>query len=470
MNAIRRRTLALVLALFTVISTVIFVVSVQDAAHEVEELFDARLAQSARMLQGLMRVDPGGGEQLRARVHAAFADALSQSGELDVGDEGNLPYDGHPYESKLSFQVWRGDQLVMRTGSAPDGPLSRIAGGFADELVGGHVWRVFVLRDAAQGLRIMAGEREDVRGELVSGIVWQTMMPDIVGVPLLTVLIWMAIGWGLKPLERMAGLIRSRDPAHLAPLELSPLPEELAPMQHALNRLLGEVSRLLASEQRFIADAAHELRTPLAVLRVHAQNALDAGSEQERRAALLELRAGVDRATRLAGQMLTLARLEQAEPANGREVLNLLAEVRRELAGLMPLADEAQAELALEADEALDWRLPLEPGALGMLVHNLVANALRHAPAGSTVALRLGAVDDGIELVVADHGPGVPEASRALLGQRFLRLGGGSGAGLGLSIVRRVVERHGGRLAFDETPGGGLTVRIVLPRTAHTIA
>ena len=168
--------------------------------------------------------------------------------------------------------------------------------------------------------------------------------------------------------------------------------------------------------------------------------------------------------------MLTLARLEQAEPANGREVLNLLAEVRRELAGLMPLADEAQAELALEADEALDWRLPVEPGALGMLVQNLVANALRHAPAGSTVALRLGVVDDGIELVVADHGPGVPEASRALLGQRFLRLGGGSGAGLGLSIVRRVVERHGGRLAFDETPGGGLTVRIVLPRTAHTIA
>lgn len=464
MISIRRRTLAMVLALFALISALIFVVSLRDATHEVEELFDARLAQSARILQGLMRADTGEDDAVRARIHAAFAEALSLSGELDVGDEGVLPYDGHPYESRLNFQVWHDGALIMRTGSAPDVPISRIAGGFADEWVGEHRWRVFVLRDAERGLRILVGEREDVRGELVGSIVWQTMLPDIVGVPLLAVLIWVAIGLGLRPLERMAEQIRARDPAHLTPLELAPLPEELAPMQAALNRLLGETARLLESEQRFIADAAHELRTPLAVLRLHAQNALQASAAAEREEALRELRGGIDRVTRVAAQLLALARLDADAAAGPGVEVDVLAEVRRELAQLMPLAFDAGVDVGLAADERGDWRATLEPGAIGILVQNLLSNAVRHVPAGKAVEISLDARADAVALRVVDHGCGVPETQRARLSERFLRLGPSAGAGLGLSIVRRVVERHGGSLRFDETPGGGLSVCLELPR------
>ncbi|THF63042.1 two-component sensor histidine kinase [Pseudothauera nasutitermitis] len=459
MISIRRRTLVLVLALFVFSNLLIFVVSARDATHEVKELFDARLVQGARLLHGLVRADPDFDEARRARLDAAFAEALDQ---YDADD-------GHRYESMLSFQVWRGDTLLMRSAGAPERALSAIGRGFVDAHVGEHIWRVYVLYDSVRDLRVLVGEPEEARDELINAIVWQTLIPDLIGGPLLAVLIWSAIGWGLRPLDRMARLIRAREPASLQPLELSPLPEELAPMQQALNRLLGEVARLLESEQRFLADAAHELRTPLAVLRVHAQNALDAPDAETREEALRELRGGVDRITRLATQLLTLARLETAGGGAARQPVDLLAETRRVLAELMPLVLDAQVDLALEADERMDWQACLEPGALDMLVHNLVGNAVRHAARGQNVEVALLEADGGVELRVADHGPGVSAELRTRLAERFLRTGPAAGSGLGLSIVRRVAERHGGTLDFVETPGGGLTARVCLPR-AETLA
>jgi two-component system, OmpR family, sensor histidine kinase QseC len=467
MSSIRSKTLALVLALFALISGAIFLISLHDASHEVEELFDARLVQSARMLQGLMRVE-GGDADSRARIHAAFAEALSQSGDSPAPGQDAQGDDGHPYESKLSFQVWQHGVLVMRTGSAPAQPLSATGSGFADEWIGDQRWRVFVLRDEREDLQVMVGEREDVRGELVDGIVWQTMMPDVIGVPLLALLIWLAIGWGLQPLERMARLIRTRDPSNLQPLDLVPLPDELAPMQQALNRLLGEVARLMAAEKRFIADAAHELRTPLTVLRLHAHNALQAADVAEREEALRQLGEGVERTTRLASQLLTLARLEPDSATIVRQPVDLLVETRQALAALTALAQASGVELVLEfdEDEGADWALMLEPGAVEMLLQNLVGNAVRYSPPGSMVEVVLAARPDALCLRVVDHGCGVPADARARLGERFLRLGAGGGAGLGLSIVRRVLERQGGGLAFDETPGGGLSVALRLVRDA----
>ena len=458
MNSIRGRILALVLALFACSAVLIVAISVRNAAHEVEELFDARLAQGARMLLGLWTA-LGEARDGGAQIDAALAEALRHSGGISGADEG----DGHPYEGKLAFQVWQGGVLVLRTGSAPAQALSTVAAGFADERVGEHDWRVFVLHDGGREVRIMVGERDDVRGELVTDIAWQTILPDLVGVPVLALMIWLAIGWGLRPLERMARQIRARGAHSLQPLALSALPEELAPMQQALNSLLGEVARLLASEQRFIADAAHELRTPLAVLRIHAHNALEAADEGERRAALVELRAGIERVAHLASQLLTLARLDAAVGGEVRQPVDLRAECRRELATLAPLAAAAGRELSLTAVEAGTWSVALEPGALGMLLHNLVGNALRHADGSVDVVLE--EVAGGFAVRVRDHGRGLPEAQRNALTERFQRSGPAAGTGLGLSIVRRVAERHGGRLSLADTPGGGLTAEVFLPRS-----
>ena len=223
------------------------------------------------------------------------------------------------------------------------------------------------------------------RIELVGKIARRSLLPDLVGLPLLALLIWLAVGWGLRPLARMAQLLKSRDPDNLAPLLLAPLPQELEPVAASLNRLLQQVNQLIEREKRFIADAAHELRTPLAVLRIHAQNALQAASEEERERALEQLIAGVDRTTRVVTQLLTLARLEPSAQRLGLTDLDLLPLCRETLAELTPLALARGQELTLDVDELADFHLSGDAASLATLLQNLVGNALQYTPDGGQI-------------------------------------------------------------------------------------
>ncbi|WP_192035609.1 ATP-binding protein [Halomonas sp. YLGW01] len=463
MTSIRRRTLGLVLLVFAVSMLVIGLTSYRDATHEVEELFDARLAQNARLIQGLMQAP------LAREQRAGLLDSLDRA--LAQADNADMSVAGHRYESKLVFQVWQRDRLLLRSARAPRSPLEASRDGYGSAEIGDFAWRIFALTAAdapgSPGLRVVVAEREDVRGELVTLIALRTLLPDLIGLPVLALLLWWAIGWGLRPLSRMAQQIRERDPHNLKPLMLAPLPRELAPITGALNRLLEQIRGLRTREKRFIADAAHELRTPLAVLGLHAQNARDATDPGDRQESLDQLQAGVERATRLVSQLLMLARLDPDQDADHpRRRVDLLGETREALAKLTPLAGEAGIELALEADEARDWPLTTEPGCVDTLIQNLVGNALQHAPSGTTVRVSLGAEAGRYRLTVDDQGPGIPAAERRQVIERFHRAGPGAGAGLGLSIVDRLVERHAGELTLEEAPGGGLRVRITLPEDA----
>ncbi|WFM73320.1 ATP-binding protein [Halomonas sp. CKK8] len=462
MMSIRRRTLGVVLLVFGLSMLVIGLTSYRDATHEVEELFDANLAQNARLLEGLMRAP------LAAEQREALLASLEAS--LQRAEQADQRIAGHRYESKLAFQLWEGDRLLLRSASAPQEPLTELREGYEDTRLEDHDWRVYALSTPERERRVMVGEREDVRGELVALIALRTLMPDLLGLPVLALLLWWAIGWGLRPLSRMAEQIRRRDPHTLQPLILHPLPRELETIAGALNRLLERIRALRVREKRFIADAAHELRTPLAVLDLHAQNALAAEDPADRREALDKLRDGVARSTRLVTQLLALARLDPEEetPLAGQPA-DLLAEVREALAKLSPLAAERGIELQLEADEGDDWALAVEPGTLDTLIQNLTGNALQHSPQGGTVTVALAAGADALTLTIDDQGPGIPPAQHPQVLERFHRAGPGAGAGLGLSIVDRLLQRHGGRLRFDEAPGGGLRVEVVLPRT-HRVA
>ena len=485
MRSIRARILGLVLGVLVLSMTAISLKSYIDAQHEIEELFDAQLAQTARLLQGMVGGDmPLATRELMQR--ALNSALLSRPATSD-----SSPVNGHPYEGKLAFQVLDDSgQVLLQSASAPADLLRRMVVDFhqqaakphghegeeplssmGTDLLGYHSvplghyhWRVFMLHDPLASKWILVAERDDVRGELVEKIAMRSLLPDLVGLPLLALLVWVAVGMGLLPLQQMVNFLKNRDPDNLAPLVLAPLPSELEPMAASLNRLLQQVNVLLEREKRFLADAAHELRTPLAVLRIHAQNAVSAASAEERDAALAQLIGGVDRATRVVTQLLTLARLEPNAVQLAMQTFDLAAFVRQELAELIPLALDRDQELTLDLDETADLLLRGDAPSLGILLQNLVGNALQYTPEGGRIQIALQGQGDSLLLSVQDSGPGVPPEQREQLFQRFYRQGPGQGAGLGLSIVQRIVELHRGEISLHTAALGGLEVRVRLPR------
>ncbi|MGH8449519.1 ATP-binding protein [Pseudomonas sp.] len=446
MNSVRARILIPVLMLILLGDALISWLVLRDSHHEIEEVYDAQLAQSARLLQGVLRQrDPGDVDW--NRLYEAFDQAMSRVGEEGVA---------HPYETRLTFQVWRSNgELLMRSAEAPVLAAPPATLGAHDILENGNDWCAFLLVDPQQGLLIWVGERDDIRQDVIERIMRHTLWPTLIGVPLLTVLIWLVIGWGLKPLRAMVSSIRGRNTFTLQPLQLKPLPTDLEPMQTALNRLLVQIDDLLERERRFIADAAHELRTPLAILRIHAQNAQSAGTEEQRREALDFLVNGVDRATRIGSQLLTMARIEPQLINPVRSRVQLTELVREELAELTPLALEKGVELVLEGDEEC-W-VETEPVAMAIALQNLVTNALNFSPTGSEVKVVIGTHC----LSVKDQGPGIDEAQMERLFERFYSQGNANGAGLGLAIVQMIVGKIGCRLALHNRERGGLCVRLV---------
>ncbi|WP_127555373.1 ATP-binding protein [Saccharospirillum alexandrii] len=454
-RSIRTRTLGAALILFLGASALMAWTSFNDAAHEVEELYDAHLAQQAHVLNklmtGLSNTSLSQVEKLRL---------LSTLEEMNTLEESR---NGHPYESKVVFQVWQDGHLILRSFNAPAEQLTSITSGYTNEQASGDQWRIFVLPGLSDPYRILFAERQDVRGELVTKIAFRSLLPELLGAPLLALLLWLAIGYGLKPLETLAENIRDRDPRSLTPLPEANLPTELDTIQQAINVLLAQLKDMREREQRFIADAAHELRTPMSVLSLHTQNALASNDETDRHASLVALKAGIERTTRVVSQLLTLARLEPDGPVE-KTVTDPLAVSRQVLAELAPLAWQQGTELLLRNEESTGWSLALEPGSLDILLQNLVGNALQHAGPGGKVEVLWQPETGCLELTIQDNGPGVSDADKHLLFQRFYRGGGEhSGAGLGLAIVARIVERHQGKLRLSDTDNGGLTVTVFWP-------
>ncbi|QXI30608.1 ATP-binding protein [Pseudomonas vanderleydeniana] len=454
MMSIRTRILAPTLLLVIVGSLTLAWLALRDSHREIEEIYDAQMVQSARLLQGLLEQQPTRDTDW-GRLQAAFGRAMSR-----IGNEGHM----HPYETLLTFQIWDDQgRLLSRSLDAPALATPPPAGAhdFSD---GDRQWCGFLLRDEQQGLQIWVGERDDLRQDLIQRIVQHTLWPTLIGLPLLVVVIWALLGWGLRPLQRLHRHLRNRAVDSLEPLQAGPLPPELQPMRATLDRLLEQLGRLLERERRFIADAAHELRTPLAVLDIHARNAQAATTAEERDEALAFLRQGVSRATRIVSQLLTMARLQPEDQP--RQLLNLAALVREELAELTPLAWGRQVELILDSDD--DVPLLADPTALSILLQNLVGNALNFAPAQSEIQIVLERSGPDTRLRIMDQGPGVSDELLGRLCDRFYSAGNPQGAGLGLSIVEVIARRLGGSLAFSNRAQGGLCVELNLPTPGDT--
>jgi len=426
--------------------------SFEGSAEEAQELFDARLATSARVLEALVA------RQLeRATVSVPIVIALP--GPLEAADHDTPGPLGHYYETKIAFQVRDGGgRLLARSASAPEAPFAPLAAGFGTRPFDGRDWRVFSLHSGEVWIQV--AERDDVRGELSEKLAFASVAPLLAGIPLLLLLLGLLIRYGLAPLSALARQVASRQPGSVEPLRLERTPEEIGPLVEALNGLMARVRDALERERRFTADAAHELRTPLAALKVHAQNAARAPSAAEREASLRRMLLGLERTVHLAEQMLAYSRA--AAPGE------VTREARVPLAPLVSEALEAVQLRAAERRAAVRTRLADvavrgERHKLASLVTNLLDNAVRYGPEGGRVDVTLGREGDWVTLAVEDAGPGIPAELRDRVFESYYRIPGtaGTGSGLGLAIVREIAAAHYARVSID-VPAAGTGTRVTV--------
>jgi signal transduction histidine kinase len=440
-SSIRQRLLILLLGLWTTVWLAVALITLDRSGHEVAELLDAQMAQTAQVLR-----------------HISLAGNLPGV----ASDPQVLSPIGHPYENKISFQLWRQGELVSTFGGAPQGPLAE-APGFSDQDIGQTRWRVFGLPTGRPDETLFVAQSYTIRQELIQFLTIHALQPILWSLPLTVLLIWFAVSDGLRPLRRLANAIAKRSADRLTPIDEQIVPVEARPLTNAFNGLMERLERALAAERRFAADASHELRTPLAVIRTHAQIAQRSEDPAERAEALDRLIQGVDRATHLASQLLTLAGLEPdaAEIERGAwSLANILVQVVEEKQ-LPAQAKSVDLAIALPSDDPSV--VPVDASALRILVSNLVDNAIKYSPDGGRVHIAVLNRDERVVLQVADSGPGIPAADRERVLERFYRRDGHTvpGAGLGLSIVRRICELSGAEIALlDKDDGAGLLVEV----------
>jgi two-component system sensor histidine kinase QseC len=420
-----------------------------DARHELDELLDSHLAQAAALL-------------------------VAQQTHIDNDDDDDVldvrPM--HKYAPAVAFQVFHLNVLVMGSPNVGNKPMATLERGFTTvTLPDGEAWRVFAAKGDHRDVQVYVGEKIRNRTEIVLSVLRSLLLPLLVTLPLLAGLLWSSVRLALAPLRRLSELLGQRQPRALSPFAAQGVPAEMQPLIAELNGLLARIGHMVETERRFTADAAHELRTPIAAIRAQAQVAMGAGSDDaQRQLALQTTLAGCDRAARLVEQLLALARLEtqdtNAQPAHPA-VSDLSALTQSVAATLAPLALARSQELELDA--SADCQVPGDETLLSMLVRNLLDNAMRYAPDGAHIRVVVAPSSHGVSLDVQDSGAGMAQADRQRLGERFFRVLGQNqaGSGLGWSIVRRIAQVTGATVAVQQSKAlGGLQVTVGWPRPA----
>jgi two-component system sensor histidine kinase TctE len=391
-------------------------------------------------------------------------------------------------EDRVYYQVLgqRGE-FVAGDGDLPvpldaPGPASGVQ--FRDDVVRDESVRVAYLwlptgsADSGGGPLVQIAETLDKRSRLATEIIKGVILPQFVILPLAVLLVWLALARGIRPLAELQQRIRRREANDLSPIEERDVPEEVAPLVGAINDLLQRLDQSISAQRHFLADAAHQLKTPLAGLRTQAEIAereIDRGQgdPQTLKHTLQQIALGSQRAAHMVNQLLSMARAEDQEQALRRQPLDLAELVRDTVRDFVPKAMDKRIDLGYEGpdDEQQGPRIDAQPVLLRELVRNLVDNALQYTPAGGAVTARVMPDPFGqvIVLQVEDTGPGVPMAERELIFRPFYRALGTNvdGTGLGLAIVQEIAQQHEAEVTVTDahprtgasSPGALFTVR-----------
>ncbi|MGJ3704765.1 ATP-binding protein [Variovorax sp. AFSI2.2] len=364
-------------------------------------------------------------------------------------------------------QVWTADGVRIFE-SAEQAALPQLAVlGFADVRARGTTYRVFSMQTS--GLVIQVAQDMAARRNMAGALALRTIAPVALMAPLLMLVVWWVVSRSLAPVARVRKQVASRQADDLSAVSEEDLPDEVRPLVQELNLLFDRVRHAFDAQKHFVADAAHELRSPLAALKLQVQGLQRAPDAAARDLAVSRLVAGIDRATRLVEQMLALARHEASMAAGAKSQPVDLAEVAR-----LAISDAVAAAQARGIDVGVSHAdagavVNGQPEALRMLLRNLIDNAVKYTPEQGRVDVAIAMNGAAVDLSVDDSGPGLPEEERARVLDRFYRSGEpqAPGSGLGLAIVKSIADLHGATVVLAASPSlGGLRVLVRFPSKA----
>jgi two-component system OmpR family sensor kinase/two-component system sensor histidine kinase QseC len=429
-NSIRLRLLLSLLAMLALAALAMGALTYRSVLAEAEALFDYQLTQMALSLR-----DQGA-------IAAAQADSLADA-QLD-----------------FVIQIWTVDGRSIYASRAHTDLPARALLGLADITTAtGDTWRTYGVATHERVIQVAQPVR--IRQRLATAAALRAAAPLLVIAPLLAVVIWWLAALTLAPLQRVAADVRRRDIGSLQPLPTGGLPDEVSTLVSALNALLQRLAASLDTQRAFVADAAHELRSPLTALKLQMQLLQRAPDEAGRNEAVAALTTGIDRAARLVEQLLALARNEPGAPATRTAPVDLAEVARQAVADTLGFATSRGSRVAVLADAPVS--VLGDATALQVLVRNLVDNAVRYAPPAARIEVRVQATPDGsATLQVDDSGAGIPTAERERVFDRFYRRANAdaTGSGLGLAIVRNIADAHGAQISLGDSPLGGLRVEL----------
>jgi two-component system OmpR family sensor kinase len=434
MKSLRARLLWFLLAAIVLAAGSQAFVAYRTVLNEADQIFDYHMQQMALSLR------------------AGLPPSAAVSG-LGDGDE----------NFEFVVQVWTIDGQRIFESAAQAALPQRAVLGFSNVRARGTTYRVFSLQ--SRTLVIQVAQDMAARRHMAGTLALRTVGPIALAAPLLMLVVWWVVSRSLAPVARVRGQVAARQADDLSPVSESGLPEEVRPLVHELNLLFERVRHAFEAQKHFVADAAHELRSPLAALKLQVQSLKRAPDEATRELAVNRLAAGIERATRLVEQMLALARQEASTAAGTPpEAVELQEVARLALSDAIAAAQARRIDIGIASAHAA--RVKGRPEALRTLLRNLLDNAVKYTPEGGRVDIRIAQQAGSAELVVEDSGPGLPADERERVLDRFYRAGEpqAPGSGLGLAIVKSIADQHGATLDIGRSDSlGGLRVRLLFP-------
>lgn len=370
---------------------------------------------------------------------------------------------GHKYERKIAFQLWsKSDGIVLHSDSAPVFALSSLDNGFTETNIDNHLWHVFSIASTNGEYVIHVGQKEEIRAELTDEISLQLVMQFLIGLPILGLVIWFIVGWALAPLNRLEIALSRREASYLKPLSIERLPNEIVPIVHEINTLFAQLEQAFEHERQFTADAAHELRTPLAGLLTQAQVALRTVDETVRNQALKRIDQAVHRMTYLVQQLLTFSRID----SNTEYLAKAVTHVDKEIIQVITELDAEAYKKRIHVEFIDENVVPIMANTLliNILLRNVIDNAIKYTPQRGSINVSLIGLNSQLIFCVEDSGPGISPDEYENSLKRFHRCvetaHTAQGTGLGFSIVQRIAGIHNAELALGESELGGLKVKV----------